>query len=200
MARAAFAALAALMITFSPDHSASVGLSVFSGFAIATGIVLLLASWLVYAAGTRWPAITLGVFAAIAGMASGIAGLRTATLFFSVVISWALVTGLVETIAGWLGRKRATSTVVKNEFRDSLTVGILTLALGVALLFVPVQYALQYYIEDAGQTFTLTGITIGVGLLGAYAALVAVFLAIAALSPRPASVESAQTEKPGGTA
>ena len=42
LARAAFAALAAIMITFSPDHSALVGMSVFSGFAIATGLVLLL--------------------------------------------------------------------------------------------------------------------------------------------------------------
>ena len=43
IARAAFAALAAIMVTFSPDHSAAVGMSVFSGFAIATGLVLLVA-------------------------------------------------------------------------------------------------------------------------------------------------------------
>nr|WP_167047837.1 acyl-CoA synthetase [Microbacterium halimionae] len=200
MARAAFAALAAAMITFSPDHSATVGLSVFSGFTIATGIVLLLASWLVYPAGARWPAITLGVFAVIAGMASGVAGLRTSTLFFSVVISWALATGFFETLAGWRARKSVASTAAKSEARDALTVGILTLVLGIALLFVPAQYALQYYIADADQTFTLTGITIGVGVFGAYAAIIAVFLAIAALSPRPAPAESAQTDTPGGTA
>ena len=39
LARAFFAALAAVMITFSPDHSAAVGLAVFSGFAIATGLM-----------------------------------------------------------------------------------------------------------------------------------------------------------------
>ena len=34
LARALFAAVAAAMITFSSDHSAQVGLAVFSGFAI----------------------------------------------------------------------------------------------------------------------------------------------------------------------
>jgi hypothetical protein len=32
LTRAALAAVAAVMITFSPDHSASVGLAVFAGF------------------------------------------------------------------------------------------------------------------------------------------------------------------------
>ena len=68
--------------------------------------------------------------------------------------------------------------------RDALTVGIITIVFGLALLSVPTQYALQYYIEEAGQTFTLTGITIGVGIFGGYAAIIAVFLAIAGFSPR----------------
>ena len=60
LARAAFAAIAAIMITFSSDHSALVGSAVFSGFAIATGLALLLAVWLVYPKGRRWPAAALG--------------------------------------------------------------------------------------------------------------------------------------------
>ena len=36
LGRALFAAVAAIMITFSADHSAEVGLAVFSGWAIAT--------------------------------------------------------------------------------------------------------------------------------------------------------------------
>ena len=61
IARAAFAAIAAMMVTFSPDHSAAVGMSVFSGFAFANGLVLLVASMAVYPAGRRWPAVVLGV-------------------------------------------------------------------------------------------------------------------------------------------
>ena len=71
-----------------------------------------------------------------------------------------------------------------SESRDGVVIGIITLILGLALLVVPTQYALQYTIEEARQTFTLTGITIGVGIFGAYAAIVAVYLAIAGFSPR----------------
>ena len=63
--------------------------------------------------------------------------------------------------------------------------------LGVVLLFVQPAYALDYTIEEAHQTFTLTGITIGVGLFGGYAAIVAVYLGIAGFSPRPADPEDA---------
>ena len=71
-----------------------------------------------------------------------------------------------------------------SESRDAVVIGIITLILGLALLVVPTQYALQYTIDEARETFTLTGITIGVGIFGAYAAIVAVYLAIAGFSPR----------------
>lgn len=74
-------------------------------------------------------------------------------------------------------------------------IGVITVILGVALLFVPTGYALDYTIEEAAQTFTLTGITIGVGVFGGYAAIVAVYLAIAGFSPRPApAVEASEPE------
>ncbi len=64
-----------------------------------------------------------------------------------------------------------------------MLIGILSLVLGAVLLLTPAQYALNYDITGAGS-FTLTGITIAVGLFGGYAAVVAVFLAIAGFSPR----------------
>ncbi len=67
----------------------------------------------------------------------------------------------------------------------------MTIVLGIGLLFVPAGYALNYYIADAHQTFTLTGIAIGVGIFGGYAAIVAVYLGIAAFSPRPSSASAA---------
>lgn len=197
LARAVFAALAAVMITFSPDHSADVGLAVFSGFAIATGIVLLAAAWLVHPAGARWPAVLLGLAAVVAGMVGGLVGLRSTALFFGTVIAWAVVSGVVETIAGWRGRRDAAAAPAA---RDGVVVGILTLLLAAGLSLVPTQYALQYRVAEAQQTFTLTGITIGVGVFGAYAALVAVYLAIAAFSPRattaPGAPSGARAEAP----
>ncbi|WP_127473578.1 acyl-CoA synthetase [Microbacterium sulfonylureivorans] len=210
LARAAFAALAAAMITFSPDHSALVGMSVFSGFAIATGLVLLLAVWLVYPAGRRWPAATLGGVTLVAGMVSGLGPVRTVAGFFAVVIAWAVVSGLLELIAGLRGlrgpraRREIAPGVIdarpivdpgpRSDSRDAVVIGALGVLLGIALAVVPAGYSLPYTIEDAHQTFTLTGITIGVGVFGAYAAIVAVYLGIAGFSPRKDAV--AMTEAP----
>lgn len=193
LARALFAALAAVMITFSPDHSAEVGLAVFSGFAIATGLVWFAAVWLVYPAGRRWPAILLGIIALLAGMATGLAGFRTVTMFFVVVIAWALLSGIVEFVAG--SRARSVGDIPRSQSRDAITIGALTVLLGLALALVPAQYALTYTIEEVGQSFTLTGITIAVGIFGGYAAIAAVYLAIAAFSPRVAEVEAADAAK-----
>lgn len=207
IARAAFAALAAVMITFSPDHSAAVGLAVFSGFAIATGLVLLLSVWLVHSSGHRLVPLLLGIVTLVAGMAGGLEPVRTIPGFFVTVVAWALVSGAIETVYGGRSLRLArradrapdpakpweaeaiarAASVPRSEARDALTVGILTLVLGLVLLFVPTGYALQYTIAEAGGTFTLTGITIGVGIFGGYAAIVAVYLAIAGFSPRASS-------------
>ena len=178
VARALFAALAAAMVTFSPDHSAGVGLAVFSGWAIATALVLLFGAWLVYGAGARATPVLLGVLTLVTGMIAGLPGIRSTTLFFVLVIAWALATGLVELISGI--RRRG----VDEHARDAILIGAVTLALGVGLLLVNPAYSLEYFIREAGQTGVLTGITIGVGLFGGYAAVVAVFLGIAGFSPR----------------
>jgi uncharacterized membrane protein HdeD (DUF308 family) len=190
--RALFAAAAALMITFSPDHSAAVGLSVFSGFVFVTAFVLLLAVWLVLPAGSRWPYVILGLLGFVAGMITGIPDWRTDDLFFIVVISWALVTGAVELLAGLRARRSGDPVA-----RDSIIVGAFGILLGILLLLIPAGFTHQYTIDEAG-TFELTGIILGVGMFGGYAALVAVFLGIAGLTPRkadavadePATIES----------
>lgn len=188
LGRAVLAAIAALTITFTADHSAGMGLGTFSGFAITTALVLAFAAWAAYPAGRRWPAGSLAVFTAIAGMASGVPLWRTTELFFWVLIPWAVLTGAIELIAGLRERSRlrreGLSGTAASEARDAITVGILTLVLAVALLIVPAGYRLDYFIEDAHQWFTLTGIAIGVGIFGAYAAVIAVYLGIAAFSPR----------------
>ncbi|MFG6444686.1 DUF308 domain-containing protein [Microbacterium sp. P06] len=188
LARAAFAAVAAIMVTFSPDHSATVGLSVFSGFAIATGLVFGVAAWLVFPAGRRWPSMVLGVLTLLAGLIASVGPWRSTAAFFAVVITWALVSGIFEAVVAFRGRADAAS---RQNARDGLTIGVLTIVLGLALLLVQPQYALDYYIEDAGRSFTLTGIVIAVGVFGGYAAIVAVFLGIAGFSPRRAPAPSA---------
>ncbi|WP_449407012.1 acyl-CoA synthetase [Microbacterium maritypicum] len=194
--RALFAAAAAVMITFSPDHSAAIGLSVFSGFVLTTSLVMILAVWLVFPAGQRWPWVVLALLGVAAGMAAGVPAWRTEDLFFIVVIAWALTTGLVELIVGLRARRAADPTA-----RDAITVGAFGLLLAVLLIAIPAGFVQPYAIKGAGE-FELTGIILGVGMFGGYAAIIAVFLGIAGLTPKradapvPAS-ETASVEQGG---
>lgn len=207
LARAVFAAIAALMITFSRDHSASVGLSVFSGFAIATGLIWGLSAWLVYPRAQRSTAILLAVVSIVAGMTAGILTLRSVTLFFVVTIAWLLISGVIEAVSGARALRAGRADVAgaadgaRSASRDALTLGVITAVFGLGMLFVPWGYTLEYTVPGAPTPFTLTGIIIGVGVFGAYAAVAAVYLAIAGLSPRhvptPQSVaNSARAEEP----
>ncbi len=196
--RAIVAAIAALMITFSPDHSAVYGLATFSGFAIATALVLAFGAWMAYPRGRRWPLVAVAVLTAIAGMVSGVPPWRSTALFFAIVITWAAVTGLIEIAGAWVDRVRlrdegADDPQRRSEIRDAFTVGIITLVLAIGLGLVSPDFRLDYFIDEAGAWFALTGISIAVGLFGGYAAVVAVYLGIAAFTPRrevPAAAEA----------
>ena len=186
--RALFAAAAAVMITFSPDHSAAVGLSVFSGFVLTSSLVMLLAVWLVFPVGQRWSWVVLALLGFAAGMTAGVPAWRTEDLFFVVVIAWALTTGVVELIVGLRARRAGETTA-----RDSITVGAFGILLALLLLTIPAGFVQPYAIQGAGE-FELTGIILGVGMFGGYAAVVAVFLGIAGLTPKrvePAAAASA---------
>lgn len=190
LARALFAALAAVMVTFSSDHSALVGSSVFSGFALATALVLVLSVWLVYPSGQRTTPLLLAVVTGVAGLASSIGPWRTTTFFFVVVIAWAILSGAIEIIGAVRDRRAG-----RADTRDGLTVGIITVILAIGFLLTSPAFSYDYTIEGAG-TFTLTGITIAVGIFGGYAAVVAVYLAIAGFSPRrPEPVPAAPAEE-----
>ncbi|MGN8027414.1 acyl-CoA synthetase [Microbacterium sp. 22242] len=204
LARAVFAAVAALMITFSADHSAAVGLAVFSGFALVSGLIFALAAWLSAPSGQRWPYVLLAVAAGLTGMAAGVPAWRTTPLFFVAVIAWGVLTGVIELVAGLRARRAirtsdADGPAAPEGARDAILIGSLGLLLAVALLCVPTTYALNYTIAQAGS-FTLTGITLAVGIFGAYAAIVAVFLGIAGLSPRPSGAAADLGDPASGSA
>ena len=184
LARALMAAVAALMITFSPDHSAAIGLSVFGGFAIVTSLVLIVAAIIVHPAGQRWPSVLMGAITLVLGMAASIPAWRTDALFFVLVITWAALTGVVELISGIRSRGQDGS-------RDAITIGALGLLLAALLLIVPVGFVQDYAVE--GHAMSLTGIIIGVGLFGGYAAIVAVFLGIAGLAPAAKGTATSET-------
>lgn len=191
--RALFAAVAALMITFSSDHSAPVGLAVFSGFVLVTALVQVLAAWLVVPAGSRWSYVLLAAVGIAAGMASGIPAWRSDDLFFVVVSAWAILSGGIELLAGI--RARRTGDVLS---RDAITVGALGVLLGIVLLLIPAGFVQDYTVAD--RSFVLSGIILGVGMLGGYAAIVAVFLGIAGLTPKRVDAVTAATDSDHSTA
>lgn len=190
LTRAALAAVAALMITFSPDHSASVGLPMFGGFVIATALVLVLAAIIVYPAGHRWPAVIIAGISFVLGMVAGIPSIRSDALFFGLVIAWAASTGLVELVHGI--RSKGTEGA-----RDATLIGSLGLLLALLLALVPAGFV-QNYTTPQGEA-SLTGIILGVGMFGAYAAIIAVFLGIAGLTPGAKKAAQAAEEKDAGT-
>lgn len=184
-ARALIAAAAALTITFTQERSSVFSLVVFGVFAILTAALFAADVFLArgsagHSGARRW-CIILAAIHVVAAAATFAWPLEAATRFHWILVGWALIAGAVELASGLV--HRATG-------RDRIAVGSLTLLLAVILLVVSPEYALEYFVDEADRWFTLTGTMIGVGLFGGWAAIVAVYLGIGALSPaqKPASV------------
>lgn len=183
--RALFAAIAAVMIAFSGDHSALVGLRVFAGFAIANSLAWFIAAWLFFPKGYRAVPVALGVFSFFAGVAASANFISETWYFITVVSIWAGLTGVIELF--WQASLRRDPRS-KMWARDELSVGVMSLLLAIALLIVPHDYFYEYFVAKANQTFILSGDIIAVGIFGLYAAVLAVFLAISGFSPVPKEV------------
>jgi len=165
-----------MIITFVNNHSAVIGLTVFGATTVVGGVVLAAASyrWLDDAA-SRNLAVLQGVVGVVFGAVALISHARGLPVLVAVVTGWALLSGVLEVVTG-LRRRRRSSLA-----RDWVVLGGLTLVLAVAYLIVPIDYAKQLGgIEKIHGT--LTSSTILVGLVGAYGALVGVFLVIQGLS------------------
>lgn len=176
--RALIAAVAAAIVTFAQDRSGDFALIVFLAFAIATLVVLvvdMVLRGLTPVRGALALAYALGILLVVA--LPGAADAR----FHLALLIWAAAAGIVELVAGLVQRGSA-------DARDRLTVGALTCVLAIVTLLVSPAYTLDYFVEEAGQSFTLTGTIIGVGLFGGWAAIVAVYLGIGALSPAQKTV------------
>lgn len=177
VARAAVAAVAAFVITFSQDHSASLGLTVFGGFAVLTALALLAGS---SSLGADRVAQHTFVAQALLTLAAGVVSLamaasRSLPAFFAIVLTWALLTGALELYNGFRLRGRSPLS------RDWVTVGLATVLLAVAFLVVP-QGLDQQFTGPDGVERSLTASIVTVGIFGAYAAIVAVLLVIGGFS------------------
>lgn len=164
-----------LVTTFVGDHSASVGLTVFGSTTVAGGLLLAVASWRFLAdPSSRTLAVVQGIVGVVFGLVALLAPDGLPTLV-AVVTGWAVITGALELFTG-LRRRRHSQLA-----RDWMLLGALTLALALVYLVVPTDYSKQLGgIEEIQGT--LTSSTILVGIVGAYGALVGVFLIIQGLS------------------
>lgn len=182
LVRALAAVAFALVVTFSPDHSAPVGSLALGGYGLVAGTTLVWGG-LVQTGGQRGLLIAQGAVLAVAGLLAVLfmnAGLAFLVLLLS---GAAVITGAVELVSGL-----RTSGPLR---RDSIFVGALTVALAIAVLVVPQGLSVPTSGID-GDTGVLTGSTIIVGLFGAYLAIVGVYLAIAAFSLKWASASTAK--------
>ncbi len=180
LARAVPALALGLVITFSPDHSANLGLAGFGLFGVVTAAVIL-ASGLRADRATRGLVLVQGVVTAVAGVAALVVPDRGVGVLVLVVSAWAIITGALETVNGIRFRR------TRPAARDWLASGVLTMLLGLVFLLVPQGFADPYAVEEKGRVVysgAVTADVLLVGLLGAWAIVIGVLLAIAAVSLR----------------
>ena len=173
--RALIAVIPAAIITFNRDHSAQLGLIAFGAFALASGLLFVLAGPRTLTVATdRALFLIQGIVSMLAGAAALGFHAGGHGFFLFIVSVWGAVTGFLEIYAGIRVRKRPLPA------RDWLFTGIGTAVLALLFLLLP------------------PNPVVSVGLFGAYLVYLAVFLPIAGLSlkwdaPRQRSSAPANT-------
>ncbi len=189
----AFLALAlGLVITFTTGHTAAFGLIAFGVYAVASGVWLAASTF-----GPKAEPMTRTAFRAqavvtvVAGIAALVLPAGGIGYLIWIVSGWAIVTGALELVSGIRARGRAAAWV------DRVTVGALTLLLGAVVLVIPPDIA-DRFVGEKDVEGMLTSPIIVVGVLGGWAIVTGVLLAIAAASPKQATTtSSAETARAG---
>lgn len=175
LSRAIPALVLAGVVTFSADHSPALGLITFGIFAAATGAVIMAFAIRSPAGTARVLQLTQGVVTLVAGIVS-LAMIAGGLPFFVLVLTaFAVVTGFLELYLGLRSRRTDRSA------RDWIFTGGLTVLLAIIVLLVPPGFVQTFEGPD-GVVRELTASVIVVGTLGAYWAILGIYLVIAALS------------------
>ncbi len=198
--RALPAAVLGLVITFVSDHSAGFGLVSFGLFAVVSGVLLAGMSWVRLAdSGARSFLVAQGAVTAVAGVLALVFHDGSISVFFLIVTAFALITGFFELYSGLHTRRRFVAS------SDWLVGGFITVAAGVALLLVPP--GLHQSVRTAeGTTGVLDASIVAVGILGAYGAILAIYLFIAGFSAKwgtqsvPTTTPETEIQTKGGAA
>ena len=171
--RAIPAAVVALVITFSADHSTTLGFLSLGAFAIATGVVVATAA--LRDAYPRGPFLLQGSLLVIGGIFALVSAREDVPALISVTSVIIGASGIIELVAGLRARGHLAAA------RDWIFVGAISALFAVLVVLIPADFSQA--ISIPGKVVpSLTASVILVGALGAYTAIVAVYLVIAGLS------------------
>lgn len=175
VARAVPAIALAGVITFTPDHSAPVGFITFGVFGVLAGLVLLVGALRPARTGERALGIAQAVITILAGIVALLLVQGGLQFLIFLVTAFAASTGAIELYLGLRSRGQGSGS------RDRVFAGGLTALLAIGLLLVPPGLAQPLGGIEA-VSGVLTASVVVVGALGAYWAVLGVYLVIAGLS------------------
>jgi hypothetical protein len=180
LTRAVPAAALTCVITFSGGfYTPEYGLASFGGYALVVGILGVLVSLRRFPAGVLRTVFLLQAIVSLAAGAAALLGVRGGLPVLLVVLGlWGVIAGFLELYAGIRSRGRRAAA------RDWVFIGALTVVFAIVCFVIPPDYVQHYNAPDDGGARTLNASVMIVGALGIYAAIVAVYLAIAGFSLR----------------
>ena len=201
LGRAIPAIILAIVITFSADHSARLGLVAFGAYAVASGLATGIAAATRVAPGTvRLVVLCQAVVALVTGgVALAVPGGGYA-YFVLVLSAYAAVCGFLEIYLGARSWRRspARSSVGPSASsavaRDWMFVGALSVALGIIAFVIPANFNQPFSVE--GVSGVVTASVALVGVFGAYLAIVGIFLAIASFSLKWSAAQPIKQSSP----
>lgn len=180
LARSLALLIAGIVVTFNADHSPQLGLAIVGSLAIVTGALHLVGSRASSDGGVeRALLFAHGAVSLLAGIAAITLSAGLPFLIF-IVVAWGLITGGLELALGVVRRGHPVS-------RDWIFAGALTIVLAIVAIVMPHDLQ-QVYVVDEKERFLTSSIVL-VGIIGAYCAVLGVYLAIAAFSLKWATKE-----------
>lgn len=185
---------AAAVVTFSSGHSAAFGLAVFAGFDVLTAAAAVISAVLLPAGAGRTGSVVkaalalAGGIAAVAVFLAALPGATTeaAAVQLELVLALALAAlAVTDIVVG--ARARRT-----DRFgRDWITMGVLEALGAILIVVVSPSFAVAFEVKDATGAVVpdtagvVTASVMMVGLFGAIAAMLGVFLAISGIGLVP---------------
>jgi len=201
LSRAIPAVVLTIVITFSADHSARLGLVAFGAYAVASGLATAIVAATRVASGTvRLIVLCQAAVALVTGGAALAVPGGGYAYFVLVLSAYAAVCGFLELyLGGRSWRQSSTRPSVRSSApssvaRDWMFVGALSVALAVTAFVIPANFNQPFSVE--GVSGAVTASVALVGVFGAYLAIVGIFLAIASFSLKWSATQPLKQSSP----